>query len=145
MQLAIVQDGTVRIDKQLDLEIPSGGGEKVHINGMGPIAADWPLRSRWLEGVDRRVLTGPLLDLPICGGAFLVEMQSPAIGRMAPARQPASPTRVTSTAARAPALDASRETSISEGTAQATRSQLVKPFDDRVSSYQGESGTPPAW
>jgi hypothetical protein len=66
VQLAVVQEGVVRIDRQLDLDIEgaSGNPPRVRIGGMGPIAADWPLRERWLEGIDRRGLRGPVLDLP---------------------------------------------------------------------------------
>ncbi len=49
VQLAVVREGAVRIDKQLDLDV-AGSPPSVHIAGMGPIAAAWPLRRKWLEG-----------------------------------------------------------------------------------------------
>jgi len=69
VQLAVVQQGAVRIDKQLDLDRAGAAGDppRVRIAGMGPIAADWPLRSRWLEGTSPPRLHGPALDL---GGAI---------------------------------------------------------------------------
>jgi hypothetical protein len=66
VRLAVFQAGAVVVDKQLDLAVAGALADppRVRIAGMGPIAADWPLRSRWLEGLDRRGLTGPVLDVP---------------------------------------------------------------------------------
>jgi hypothetical protein len=64
VQLAVVQGGALRIDKQLDLETPELPAARVRIAGMGPIARDWPLRSRWLEGLDARGLDAPLAEIP---------------------------------------------------------------------------------
>lgn len=66
VQLAVVQSGAVRVDKQLDLDLDAASlaAARARIAGMGPIARDWPLRSQWLEGLDPRGLAAPIPDLP---------------------------------------------------------------------------------
>jgi hypothetical protein len=66
VQFAVVREGAVCVDKQLALDVSGASADPrtVGIAGMGPIAEGWPLRSRWLEGIDQRGLQGPVLDLP---------------------------------------------------------------------------------
>jgi hypothetical protein len=64
VQLAVVQHGALRLDKQLDLPVTSTGGGAIRIGGMGPMSRTWPLRRRWLEGIDARGLDKALLEIP---------------------------------------------------------------------------------
>jgi hypothetical protein len=64
VQLAVVQQGTLRVDKQLELPVTSTGGGPIRLGGMGPISRTWPQRRRWLEGIDPSGLDRALLEIP---------------------------------------------------------------------------------
>jgi hypothetical protein len=64
VQLAVVQNGALRLDKQLELPVTETGGGALRIGGMGPVSRTWPQRRRWLDGIDASGLERPLLEIP---------------------------------------------------------------------------------
>jgi hypothetical protein len=64
VQLGVVQRGALCVNKQLDLPIAARADRTLRIGGMGPISRTWPLRQRWLEGLDVRGLEARLMEIP---------------------------------------------------------------------------------
>ena len=66
VQLAVMHGGAARMNKQVHLDVASARGNPpmIRVAGMGPVSADWPVRSRWLHGMDRARLSGPVMAIP---------------------------------------------------------------------------------